>query len=287
VIRVAVPIVLALAGCDGVFGLQHISLADATAGPDAPTDAPSVWETPQLVTLRVPGGHFASDITLDQEEKVVAYAAAMGSLWDVFEAEMTSPTLGGSATLVAGDVEIEAGPELSPDGLTLYYMTYETGITGAINMRTRSAVTESWGPTEQPTDLNRMNEDDRPGSPDASGNYMVIARSFDLHEMQKMGGAWTRIDTCTAITDVLQDSRNPHLSPDGLRLVYSGAPIYAVGALDLWISTRSALGAPWSAPVRLVPMSTDNVDETDPWMSADGKRLWFNRAQSVLFTQYK
>src|SRR5687768_18073607 len=46
-----------------------------------------------------------------------------------------------------------------------------------------------------------------------------------------------------------------------------------------WMSTRSAVGEPWSAPVRLEPMSTENVDEADPWMSADGKRLWFNRGQ--------
>jgi Tol biopolymer transport system component len=273
-----------VAGCDGVFGLHELHRADATIQADASIDAPSQWQPAQVVTLRVPEFYAATDITLTADETRVVYTAYMGSEYDIYEASMTSATVGGSATLLESDPEAEVLPEMSPDGLTLYFMTHETPGVGAIHMRTRNVIDDDWGGATMPPDLNRPALDDRPGSPDASGTYMVIARAPVLQEMQNVGGTWTPIDTCDAITAVLADARNPHLSPDGLRLVFAGAAVVEPGGLDLYMSTRNALGDVWSPPT-VIDLSQRTLDDTDPWLSADGMRLWWTRGDNVLFAK--
>jgi Tol biopolymer transport system component len=272
-----------VAGCDGVFGLHELHVPDATIVADASIDAPSQWRAAQLVTMRVPDLWFASDLTLTADETRVVYTASSGSEVDIYEATMTSATVGGSATLLESDPEIETLPEMAPDGLTLFFMTHETPGIGAIHMRVRNVIDDDFGGATMPPELNRPGLDDRPGSPDATGTYMVIVQS-GLVEMKNVGGTWTAIDTCDAITTQLADSRNPHLSPDGLRLVFAGMQVVEPGGLDLYISTRNALGDVWSPPV-VIDISQRTIDDSDPWMSADGTRLWWTRGTNVLFSQ--
>lgn len=64
-----------------------------------------------------------------------------------------------------------------------------------------------------------------------------------------------------------------HISADGQQLVFHSARPGGYGSLDLWISTRTALG--WSDPVNLGAGVNTSMDESRPYLSPDGKELWF------------
>ena len=69
---------------------------------------------------------------------------------------------------------------------------------------------------------------------------------------------------------------NPQLSPDGRTLVFA-----ATGrGLDLFVAERTAIGALWALATPIAEVNTDG-DETDPWLSADGRRLYFTRDDVV------
>jgi hypothetical protein len=77
------------------------------------------------------------------------------------------------------------------------------------------------------------------------------------------------------LSSVFNESR-PSVRRDGLEVFFHRAVAVTAGAqTDLWSSTRSALDAPWSPPVDLGPVVNTSVLEGTPYVSADGRSLFF------------
>lgn len=185
--------------------------------------------------------------------------------------------------MVVGGTGTQGSPELSPDGLAVYYRVPTDGV-GEINLKKRTSLAGGWEDAATPPGLNTVS-DERPGSPDATGTHLVITRGSPpasvLHELVLEGGSFVDADTLGELR-ILVSPINPQLSANGRTLVFG-----AMGGagIDLFISERSNLGSPWPAARPISEVNT-NSDETDPWLSADGRRLYFSRG-GVIFLARK
>jgi Tol biopolymer transport system component len=75
----------------------------------------------------------------------------------------------------------------------------------------------------------------------------------------------------------------PKLSPDGLSLYFQSNRSGGKGGADIWMTTRTALDAPWQAPVNLGETVNSGSNDQDPTISADGLTLYFDRGQTTLY----
>jgi Tol biopolymer transport system component len=75
----------------------------------------------------------------------------------------------------------------------------------------------------------------------------------------------------------------PNVSKDGLEIVF--ASTRQGGAFDIYGSTRSSVGDPWSSPVNLGPAVNTDAGETRPSLSWDGERLYFGRAGEIYVSE--
>ena len=69
----------------------------------------------------------------------------------------------------------------------------------------------------------------------------------------------------------------PSISADGLTLYFSRGQ--GAGA-HIWVTTRTAIGQPWSAPLDIVPTVTSPAGDAWPNISADGCTLYFGSVRS-------
>ena len=65
-----------------------------------------------------------------------------------------------------------------------------------------------------------------------------------------------------------------HLSSDGKSLYYHSNRPGGYGGLDIWVTTQE--GGVWTEPENLSAVNT-TADEGWPFLSSDGKTLWFTR----------
>ncbi len=95
---------------------------------------------------------------------------------------------------------------------------------------------------------------------------------------ERQNGA--RFGTATAVTELNDATANdiqPNVRADGLEVVLSSNRAGGLGAQDVWVATRAALGDPWSAPVNVGPAANTAAAETRPSLSRDGSQLLFGR----------
>ena len=65
-----------------------------------------------------------------------------------------------------------------------------------------------------------------------------------------------------------------HITADGQELYFHSPRPGGFGGLDIWVSHKTSSG--WGEPVNLGPTVNTSADEGWPFVSADGKELWFN-----------
>lgn len=139
-------------------------------------------------------------------------------------------------------VEYEGDPSLSADGLTLYFVTQCRRGGGSLDLWVAAR------PSRDESFAAPMNLDELlPGSRVNSG-----------------------------YTD-----RAPSISRDGLTLLFSSNRPGGAGGLDIWVSTRAALDAPFGEPVNLNELApgvaiNTALDETYPSQSSDSRTILFS-----------
>jgi hypothetical protein len=68
----------------------------------------------------------------------------------------------------------------------------------------------------------------------------------------------------------------PAISKDGLSLYFTANPRPdSLGGWDIYVSRRASVDAPWGPPENLGPNINTPYDETAPFLSTDGHRLYF------------
>jgi hypothetical protein len=173
----------------------------------------------------------------------------------------------------------ESSPALSGDGLTLWYSseTEEQGLDILVTRRATRA--KDWSAAQLVTALNSP-RDDLPRPTAQGGRVMPMSSRRDSDDY------WTYLASKTAaeepfgepelIQELAVEGRSVvdgFLHEDGLLLLYS---ISATSEpAEIQFSTREDVGARFSKPRSIAGLNSE-ADDRDPWLSADGKRLYFS-----------
>jgi len=210
---------------------------------------------------------------------------------DSIEAEWGPPeNLGPAVNTKANDFNAS----ISVDGLILYFDSFDTKRPGAqgqsdIYMTTRTTRSAPWG---QPVNLGpKVNSARSEGCPSVSLDGLELYFG-STNRPGGYGGADIYVSRRPTTSDPWGDAVNlglavnspahesaPHLSPDGLLLVFSDdfdlpPRPGGYGGCDLWMVRRATLSSPWQAPVNLGPVINTSEQDLFGVVSPDGS-LYF------------
>jgi hypothetical protein len=102
------------------------------------------------------------------------------------------------------------------------------------------------------------------------GNYGDV----DIYTAEYLDGQWVNAQNAGQQLNQMRDIGEFHLSADGNLLLFHWLSDDGFGGLDLWQVERTSSG--WSEPVTLGPAVNSAQDETRPFLSSDGRELWFS-----------
>ena len=91
------------------------------------------------------------------------------------------------------------------------------------------------------------------------------------------------------LTELEVDGQNTidgFLTEDGLTLYFNRTPGAGESTGDLFVASRPDLNAPFGAAVPITDLNTSH-DERDPWLSPDGKRLFFSSDRDGTLSIYE
>ncbi|MBI1371368.1 MAG: protein kinase [Phycisphaera sp.] len=266
---------------------------DAAASPtpiEVLTSDEYVWTEPvNVAALNTPDQDGWGDVCDDQRTFVFGShrPGGLGSndLWESRRASINEPwgepvNLGPTVNTRFPDL----GPSVTADGLVMVFESSRPGGAGSVDLwvSTRVSPDEPWGEPEAMS----INSDKNDLQPSISGDGLALVLCSD-REGSATRDLWmsTRASrdapwsTPTNLGDPVNTAYaeiSPELSSDGLVLLFSSHREKAGRmAPDLWMSSRPALTAPWSEPVRIDALSSDQWD-TEPSLSRDGATLYFH-----------
>ena len=178
----------------------------------------------------------------------------------------------------------ETSPEVSPDGLTLYFASDAAGGPGGYDIWISKRVSRSapWGTATLVSELNSA-EDEKAVTPGEDSDLIVlasarvVAQDYDLYMSTKQGsGQWTTPSLIANVNSTTKDS-GPMLSANRLSLYFYTD---RNGPDELMVATRTDTDAEFSAPVEISELNGAE-DDANPWISPDGATLYFSRNNAL------
>jgi hypothetical protein len=271
--RVVVPMLLicaATAACKVELGPDPGAPTDARPGDpdavdgDAAIDAPvqlGPWTTPQIIqganTANVSDddGALSSNTT----ELVFAYVDPTTNAKDLYIMTRATPAqpFSGRTRLPFNSAVSDETPRFSTDDLTLYFAS-SRGTSLDIYQVKRPTVGGAWG---TPTLVTGPNSTGAEKWFTPCGNTYVVVVNNDLAE-GTLGNAPALIGTVNSATT----ETSPFLSKDCLTMYFASD---RGGTVQLYVSTRTAVGAAWTAPSRFIDFQGLGGAQEDPFISAD------------------
>ncbi len=246
-----------------------VNSADSEFDPDISADGLSLYFQSDR-----PGGYGDSDL-------YVATRATTEDEWG--EAVNLGPYINTAAR--------ELGPNISADGLSLYFSSTRDGGAGGndLYVATRESLWAPWGtPVNLGPVVNSAVDDvspcisadglslyfsdwDQTGIPARPGGIgqadLWVSRRTSPFDPWSMP---TNLGRTVNSTDI---EGAPDISHDGLMLLFSG--YRNGGSWDLWVCTQDEQTGLWGAPVNLGPSVNSTTVDLNPSISADGRMLYF------------
>lgn len=99
----------------------------------------------------------------------------------------------------------------------------------------------------------------------------------DIYVSQKLSGWNFGGSTAVSGLNSAANDIQPNVRKDGLEVVFSSNRAGGLGAQDIWVATRDAFGAPWSAPGNLGGGVNTAAAESRPSLSKNARQLLFGR----------
>jgi len=184
---------------------------------------------------------------------------------------------------------IEVGPNLSADGLTLYFVSDRPGGHSGAPELWMSARTATPGPWASPVNLGPAVNSHSAASPSISADGLELY--FDSGTELRPGGqgdgdiwiaargstsaVWGTPQNLGPVVNSPFADGVPKLSWDGLSLFFASNRPGGSGDRDIWATNRAARSEPWGAPVNLGPVVNGPGSDWCPAVSTDGLTLMF------------
>jgi hypothetical protein len=300
VLRRTLAIAVVVAGCGRVGFDQTTRGVDDAAG-DAPSDAraDAMADAAEPVGPFGPASPVGGGVNTASAEDDPALTADMleiwfdssraggkggGELWMATRPDLGSPFGAAVDVMALNTAGDDATPDLSPDGLTVWWVT--AGSLGAkdIFVATRPTRTGTWSAPADVTQVSSAGDEAGP-SVVADGLTMFLATdkagTDDLYvsERTTTTSVW---GVPTKITELSTSSGDgePWVNEARTFIVFSSNRPGGAGGFDLWQARRASPADPWGAPTRVTELDT-SADETDPWLSPDEHVIYFARGDDI------
>jgi hypothetical protein len=277
--RRLLPVLFAsTAACDGVFNLDHVAQpSDAAIEPLVcnPTLSPGDYSTEAVVLTN----YFTPALTTTQN--LMYLQAANDLYYSTFSGTWSTPAL---VTSLADPAWASVFPRLSYDGLSIFFQRHarNTSNFDVPYQSHRTADVPEWDvPTAVEFPPVFIGGDVAYGVPSANGKRVMVAHGtgghYHLTEVVLVAGAWTIVDTTTALYPVTIDvsDTNSQLSPDGCSLVFTRVDrnvdpndhnvMFALRGLD------GTFG-----PAQKLFTNPSTVDEQHVWLAPDASVIYYH-----------
>lgn len=185
----------------------------------------------------------------------------------------------------------ELGPNLSADGLSLYFSSTRDGGFGGndLYVATRESLSDPWGtPVNLGPVVNSVVDDvspclsadglslyfsdwDQTGVPARPGG--VGQADLWVSRRTSLSTPWTTPVNLGRTVNCSDIEGAPDVSHDGLMLFFSG--YRNGGSWDLWVCMQNTATGQWETPVNLGPAVNSKTVDLNPSVSADGRMLYF------------
>lgn len=179
-------------------------------------------------------------------------------------------------------------PAFATNGRRLYFASTReypgkpapTGPQGASDLWVVDWSGRTWGaPTPLPQGVNTSVYESYPAVAASGTLYWAGYREGgaggnDLWRARPAGEGFAEPENLTALNTEHTDA-DPFVAPDESYVIFSSDRPGGAGEGDLYVSWQA--GGTWSPPVSLGPVVNTTEYEYTPWVSADGRWLWFSR----------
>ena len=237
------------------------------------------WSTATPILISPPGGlddpsSTANGLELyfDRSSGEIAFAtrASPMSGWGPIQ-----PAPGIAAVPVDAGVPTDGGPDISADGQTLYFISNRGGnldiwtATRDINGTWTNVVAVSGG-------VNSSSSESAPSvTPDGLTMVFNSTRSGagDIYIASRLstGVAWTDVKPLAELNGPTEED-SPHLSADKLTIYFHSA---RSGSKQLYFAERADPLGMFGPVQPISEVVQPSLEEVDPWVSVDGRRLYF------------
>ncbi|MEO8180940.1 MAG: hypothetical protein ABI895_19065 [Deltaproteobacteria bacterium] len=181
---------------------------------------------------------------------------------------------------------IEGTPELSEDGLSLYF--FSEGFGGAatrdLYVAKRASPAVQFNTVSELTTINSTARDDRPWvSPDELTIYFSSQRASSSDDLWRATRTTpsNAFGTPVAVTELNSAGNDAgiFLTADGLVALF-GSDRSGSSGVDIYRATRASTSTPFSTPQRVSALNS-SADDFDPQLTADGQELFFASTRST------
>ena len=176
-------------------------------------------------------------------------------------------------------------PQISRDGLELYFTSKRNANSNKIWVSRRSAIDDPWSePVKLDDSVNGVGTVTSPSlSADGLELYFARNRNLWISTRQSKDDPWDEPIELEAPVKTGNWEGYPCISADGLELYFlSDRPGGGSNPTntDIFVTTRPTQDSPWGEPVKLSTNVNSNQYETTPFISSDGLLLFFVRGYS-------
>jgi Tol biopolymer transport system component len=286
-----------LAAACGRFGFDAPA-HDAANEPDGPVvdatppDAPTGPFGAVTVVPGLDGAGTEDDVSLTADQLEVFFDSSRtgglggGDLWTATRGSVLDPFATPTNVTVLNGTGDDATPDVSGDGLTLYYVTDRAGGPGAkdIYVATRPDRSAAWvGPVLVP-ELSTPGDEAGPTFA-ADGRVMMFGTDGAANDLYEAGrarpaDAWGPVGPVAELNTAAEDAE-PWINRDGTFLVFSSTRSGGAGGYDLWMARRASPEDVWDPPQPIAELNTAG-NEADPWLSYDEHVIYFARDDVIV-----
>ena len=253
---------------------------------DAPADAP--YTCPQIGTTPTFSGLYhqlleqsCSGYTSSQRANLATVECADSYNFDVVEEGAIDGALTPSVFAASGPSPSRA-PELGPDGDVMLAQDNDP-LMGTTTIALYTRLNGVWSFSEDVLAVPNISEVPSEPTRGATDRRFLLYPSltggaFD-EIVETSPGMWSNVTTHTALELDISSWNHPSLSPDGLRIVFSGSPSGTTTPRVLY-ADRATVDDPFHAATAI-----SQPDADDPFLTEDCGRLYFDALETIFYVQ--